>query len=54
MIENQIIVEEKNKRRWLYKQGKGDLLDFTDIELKSLQEVFDSLDNTGTGSIGVD
>ena len=54
MVENRLALEDKKMRKWLYKQGKGHLLDFSDKELKSLQEVFDSLDVKGTGSIGVD
>jgi hypothetical protein len=36
MVENRLALEDKNMRKWLYKHGKGDVLDFTDEELKSL------------------
>lgn len=36
------------------KHGKNHLLDFSDAELKKLKECFLSLDDDGSGSIGVD
>lgn len=40
-------------RHWLIKHGKKDALDFTDTEIRKLKECFDSLDNDGSGAIGV-
>lgn len=42
------------ERRWLYSRGKGDVLSFTDKELKKLRECFQSLDTDGGGSIGIE
>ena len=36
------------------KRGKDHLLDFSDDELKKLKECFMSLDDDGSGSIGID
>ena len=35
-------------------KGKNHLLDFTDLELKKLKQCFNSLDDDGSGSIGID
>lgn len=35
-------------------RGKGDLLDFSDEEIRKLKECFSSLDDDGSGSIGID
>ena len=45
---------EKKSRKWLYQRGKGDVLDFTDEEIRKLKECFSALDDDGSGSIGID
>ena len=44
----------KDQRKWLCKHGKQHLLDFQDSEIKKLKECFDSLDDDGSGSIGIE
>ena len=39
---------------WLKKRGKSHCIDFDDEELKQLRTYFNSLDEDGSGSIGVD
>ena len=41
-------------RGWLRKHGKDDYIVFKDDELKKLRDYFNSLDDSKTGSIGVD
>lgn len=45
---------ESNLRQWLKKRGKEHCIDFDDEELKQLRQYFDSLDEDGSGAIGVD
>ena len=45
---------ESNLRQWLKKRGKDHCIDFDDEELKQLRNYFNSLDEDGSGSIGVD
>ena len=45
---------ESNRRKWLLKRGKGHMIDLDDEELKMLRECFDSLDDDGSQSIGVE
>lgn len=47
-------INNRNKRKWLIARGKGAVLDFTDQELKKLKDCFNSLDDDGSGSIGLD
>ena len=47
-------LKEKRRRGWMRQHGKANLLDFSDEELKKLKECFLSLDDDGSGSIGVD
>jgi Ca2+-binding EF-hand superfamily protein len=51
---SQQFLKEKRTRTWMGKHGKNHLLDFSDDELKKLKECFLSLDDDGSGSIGVD
>ena len=41
-------------RKWLKKRGKTHCIDFDDEELKQLRGYFNSLDEDGSGSIGVE
>lgn len=41
-------------RQWLIKHGKEEFIDFDEHYLKTLHECFDSLDDDGSGTIGVD
>jgi len=43
-----------NQSKWLRKHGKGEYIDFEDDELVKLRECFESLDDDGSGAIGVD
>lgn len=45
---------ESNTRKWLLNRGKSKYIDFTDKQLRKLRGYFNSLDNDGAGSIGVD
>lgn len=47
-------LNEKGKRKWMCKTGKQDLLDFSDEQIRQLKNCFDSLDDDGGGSIGID
>ena len=47
-------LDEKKQRRWLCNRGKGHVLEFTDEEIRKLLECFLSLDDDGSGSIGID
>jgi len=40
--------------KWLTKHGKEKYIDFDEQTLKTLHECFDSLDDDGSGTIGVD
>jgi Ca2+-binding EF-hand superfamily protein len=42
------------QRRWLVTHGKGKYIDFTDKQLRKLRNCFNSLDDDGSGAIGVD
>lgn len=44
---------DQSTRKWIIKQGKGDLLDFKDDEIHKLKACFNSLDCDSSGSIGV-
>lgn len=44
----------KDERSWLLTHGKGHVLNFSDEQLKKLRECFNSLDDDGSGSIGVE
>ena len=54
MEANIAVLQNVKERSWLYSRGKGDVLDFTDEELKKLRECFSSLDDDGGGSIGIE
>ena len=41
-------------RNWLKSRGKEHCIDFEDEELRQLRNYFNSLDDDGSGSIGVD
>jgi Ca2+-binding EF-hand superfamily protein len=41
-------------RSWLKKRGKQHCIDFDDEELRQLRNYFNSLDDDGSGAIGVD
>lgn len=41
-------------RQWLKKRGKQHCIDFDDEELRQLRSYFNSLDEDGSGAIGVD
>jgi len=41
-------------RNWLKSRGKEHCIDFEDEELRQLRNYFNSLDEDGSGSIGVD
>ena len=45
---------ESNIRRWLLTRGKKHCIDFEDEELRQLRGYFNSLDEDGSGQIGVD
>ncbi|CDW82832.1 ef hand family protein [Stylonychia lemnae] len=45
---------ESSLRQWLKKRGKNEFIDFDDEELRQLRDYFNSLDDDGSGSIGVD
>ena len=47
-------LNEKKQRRWLCNRGKGHVLEFTDEEIRKLLECFLSLDDDGSGWIGID
>ena len=42
------------QRKWLKQRGKDDCIDFQEDERRLLKEYFESLDEDGGGSIGVD
>jgi hypothetical protein len=42
------------ERYWLRNHGKEEFISFTDKALLELRKYFESLDETGTGSIGVE
>ena len=42
------------ERKWINKCGKGGFLDFTDEQINKLKECFNSLDDDGSGAIGID
>ena len=42
------------ERYWLKNHGKEEFINFTDKALLELRKYFESLDDTGTGSIGVE
>ena len=50
MIHNPV----SNLRKWLKTRGKEHCIDFEDEELRKLRNYFNSLDDDGSGSIGVD
>ena len=54
MIVNQGKVNINQERRWLVKHGKEHLLDFKDDEICRLKRCFNSLDEDGSGSIGLE
>lgn len=43
-----------NFRNWLRKHGKNDYIDFQEAELELLRNCYNSLDDDGSGSIGID
>lgn len=45
---------ESVERKWLMSRGKEHCIDFEDEDLKQLRDYFGSLDDDGSGSIGVD
>jgi hypothetical protein len=45
---------ESMLRSWLKKRGKQHCIDFDDEELRQLRTYFNSLDDDGSGAIGVD
>ena len=52
--EELIFNPESGLRRWLKSRGKDHCIDFQDEEMKQLRNYFNSLDDDGSGSIGVD
>ena len=52
--ENMEVLKVQDERKWLVGRGKSHLLDFKDSEIKKLKECFDSLDEDGGGSIGIE
>jgi len=52
--ENMEILKVTDERKWLAHHGKSHLLDFQDEEIRKLRECFDSLDDDGSGSIGIE
>lgn len=42
------------ERKWMKKIGKASLLDFTDGEIQKMKECFNTLDEDGSGAIGID
>ena len=44
---------QKKQRNWLVSRGKAHVLDFQDHEIANLRKCFNSLDEDGSGSIGV-
>lgn len=54
MIENQTILRVKDEWSWLIRHGKSHVLNFTDDQIKKLRECFNSLDDDGSGSIGIE
>ena len=51
---NTLALAEKRRRKWMVQQGKGKFLDFSDEQIVKLRECFASLDDDGSGSIGVE
>ena len=51
---NLLSLTEKGKRKWMCKTGKSELLSFSDEQIRQLKNCFDSLDDDGGGSIGID
>ena len=52
--EDLIFQPDSQERNWLLTRGKGHFIYFKDEERKLLRMYFDSLDDDGSGSIGVD
>mmetsp|Transcript_38256 Transcript_38256/g.34129 ORF Transcript_38256/g.34129 Transcript_38256/m.34129 type:complete len:126 (+) Transcript_38256:29-406(+) len=52
--ENTEKLGESNIRKWMAKHGKKHLINFDDKERSKLKQYFNSLDDDGSGSIGVD
>jgi len=52
--EDMIFNPESGLRNWLKSRGKEHCIDFEDEELRQLRNYFGSLDDDGSGSIGVD
>mmetsp|Transcript_12860 Transcript_12860/g.21751 ORF Transcript_12860/g.21751 Transcript_12860/m.21751 type:complete len:151 (+) Transcript_12860:34-486(+) len=52
--EDLIFNPESGLRRWLLSRGKKHCIDFEDEQLRKLRKYFASLDDDGSGSIGVD
>ena len=47
-------LSEKSRRKWLCNRGKKDRLKFSDEQIFELKKCFDSLDDDGGGSIGIE
>lgn len=47
-------MNEKQRRKWMFRTGKGHHLDFNDDEISKLKKCFDTLDDDGGGAIGLD
>ena len=54
MQSNQEMLLNQGERKWLSNRGKQHLLDFKDEEIWKLRECFNSLDDDGGGSIGLE
>jgi hypothetical protein len=52
--EDMLFNPESGLRNWLKSRGKQHCIDFEDEELRQLRNYFGSLDDDGSGSIGVD
>lgn len=47
-------LSEKSRRKWLCNRGKKDQLKFSDEQVNELKNCFNSLDDDGGGSIGIE
>ena len=51
---NKKALNVKKERKWLVNRGKAHRLGFSDAQLMQLRQCFDSLDDDGGGSIGIE
>ena len=47
-------LSEKQRRKWLCNRGKAGTLKFSDEQVDELKKCFNSLDDDGGGSIGIE